>query len=269
MLMKFLLLAALVYLALAVFFYFTQRSFIYFPDKNLGAPSDYGVAAMDVISVLTDDGLTLKAWYKPPSSPDKPVLLMFHGNAGHIGIRAFKARIFMDQGYGFLLAEYRGYGGNPGRISEEGLYRDGRAYMTWLKNKGISSSRVVVHGESLGTGVAVQMATEYQDVHAVVLETPYTTLRDVAQKHMFYLPVKLLMKDRFDNLAKIKNVVAPLLIVHGTADMIVPYQQARRLYEAAGQPKKLETLSLSGHNNTYVFGAGQKIAAFLAQLEKN
>lgn len=256
----------LFYIVSVAVLFVSQRNFIYHPDPTVPRASLYGVADMDVITAATEDGLELSAWYGEPQSNDKPVIVLFHGNAGHIGIRAFKARLLMDNGYGFLLAEYRGYGGNDGKPSEQGFYKDGRAYINWLKNQGISEDRIVLYGESIGSGTAVQMAAEFSAAHALILETPFTDLPAVAQRHMIFVPTGLLMKDRFDNGSKIGALNMPVLILHGKRDVVVPYKIGKALFDRATEPKQMETFPHGGHNDLYMHGAGLKILEFLKSL---
>lgn len=265
---NFILYGLLVYLALLLFLYVAQRSFIYFPMQDLGAPGDYGMPYMQVIQVKTEDGLSLTGWYKEPDDPEKPVIVMFHGNAGHIGIRNFKADGFIKRGYGFLFAEYRGYGGNPGQPSEDGFYYDGRAYMDFLiEDISIDKQDIVLYGESLGTGVTVQMALEYPGLGGLILEAPFTSLVDLGKKQYFFMPVGLLMKDRFESEEKIGDIYVPLLIIHGKNDMIVPYRFGAALFEAANEPKTMEEFTFGMHNDLYVHGAGDKVLEFLDGLE--
>lgn len=259
----------ILYFATLVFLYVMQRQLTYFPDTSVPQPAMFAVPEAEIVSVKTDDGLELRGWYVPPSDDEKPVILMYHGNAGHIGIRAFKMRPYIDAGYGFLMAEYRGYGGNKGTPNEENLYLDGRSYFKYLTDQqALSNDRIVLYGESLGTGVAVQMATEFKGVAAVMLEAPYTSLPDVGQNYYFLLPVKLLMKDKFDSLSKIKGIDAPLIILHGEKDMVVPYRFGKRLYEVADEPKQMESFRHGGHNNLYTVGFQKKALAFLDGLSK-
>lgn len=266
-LMDFLLACLITYAVIVLALYIVQRSLIYFPDNNLPPPSFFGLPDMEVMDVTTSDGLTLKGWYREPVERGKPVILMFHGNASHIGIRNFKARPFLDSGYGFLLAEYRAYGGNPGRTSEQGFYRDARAYMEWLKTQGVMPEDIVLYGESLGTGIAVQMATEYPDIKALVLETPFTDFVDLGKRLYFFLPVNLMMRDRYDNLSKIAGLKMPLLVLHGTADMVVPYRYGKALFDAAPEPKQMETFPGGGHNDLYGYNADGRILTFLESLD--
>lgn len=265
--MDFLIACLVTYVITALALYIVQRSLIYFPDTNPPSPPFFGLADMGVVDVTTSDGLTLKGWYRKPIEQGKPVILMFHGNAGHIGIRNFKARPFLDSGYGFLLAEYRAYGGNPGRTSEQGFYRDARAYIEWLKEQGIATEDIVLYGESLGTGIAVQMATEYPDIKALVLETPFTNFVDLGKRIYFFLPVNLMMRDRYDNLSKITGLKMPLLVLHGTLDAVVPYRYGKALFDAASEPKRMETFPGGGHNDLYAHNADGRILMFLEGLD--
>lgn len=252
-----LLILVVLYLVICGGMFLMQRSFMYFPDNQ--SPGDPAASnlAMKIVKVKTSDGLELSGWFAPPADEGKPVIVLFHGNAGNIALRAGKTRDFLNRGYGYLLAEYRGYGGNPGKPAEEGLYADGRA---WLES--VKSYPVVIWGESLGTGVATRMATEYK-AQAVILEAPFTRAADVGQKAYPYLPVSLLIRDRFDSISRIRDIHSPLLIVHGEFDDVVPIQLGRRLFETATEPKEFVMLSGAGHSNLYDFGIVPAIDVFL------
>ncbi len=263
----FLTVLALAYLAVLAFMYFNQRNMLYFPDKNRPDPAAYGAQGMvEIARVTTKDGLALEGWYFPPLNPGGLVIVNFHGNAARMADRVQKMADFINgRGYGVLLAEYRGYGGNPGAPSEQGFYEDGRAYLDWLREKGIGPAQTVLYGESLGTGVAIQMATDQSEgaYAAVILESPYSTLAEVAQSIYFYLPVKFLMKDQFRSIDKIAAIKAPLLIIHGAQDRTIPLRFARRLFQAAVQPKSFEVLDAAGHNDLYNHGAAALVLDFL------
>lgn len=256
----FLIALIVVYAALLTYLYINQRSLIYFPDTAL--PVLEGDA--ELISVTTTDGLKLNGWYFPPANDQKPIIIHFQGNAGNHSHRLWKANLLRQQGYGVLLAGYRAYGGNPGEVSEQGLLKDGRAYMNFLKDK---KNPLVVHGESLGTGVATRMASEYP-VAGLILESPYSSIADVAQSLYFYVPVGLLIKDRFDSVSAIKNVTAPVLIIHGGQDQTIPVRFGRRLYEAAHQPKSFISIPAAGHNDLYENGAALHVFEFLSTISR-
>lgn len=263
--MNILLFLVLLYLGVLAALYIMQRSIIYYPDRS--RPAD--VAGVERVSVRTSDDLTLEGFYLPPSNADKPVIVFFHGNAGHYGHRLFKASILNESGYGVLLAEYRGYGGNPGAISEDGFYRDGRAFIDWLQGeRGVSSDQLVLYGESIGSGTATQMAIEY-DIAALVLEVPFSSLYDVAKRQYFFLPVKYLLKDKFFNDRKISRINAPLLIVYSQGDRIIPAYSTLKLYDAAIAPKNIKNFPQANHNDLYVHGAGAFILDFIAGVSED
>ncbi|WP_325049856.1 alpha/beta hydrolase [Legionella septentrionalis] len=230
-----------------LFLYLWQRHLIYLPARTKPHPQDFRAQDMHVVTLKTEDGLFLQSWYKP-APRNNPTILYFHGNAGHIGYRMPLVRQFISAGFGVLLLEYRGYGGNAGTLSENNLYKDGRAGVKFLLQEKIPLSRIVFYGESLGSGVAVQMAVEYH-VCALLLQSPFTSLSDVARHHYPWFPIKLW--DRFESLQKIKNLHMPLLILHGKQDQIVPFMQAKSLFKAANQPKHLAAFMHRGHNDLW------------------
>lgn len=255
------------YLALVGALYMAQRSMVFVPDRNRPDPVAGGVPDMTVVEVKTQDGLTLRGWFSPPPEDStKPVLVYFHGNAGNIESRGPVARQWIDDGYGVLLSEYRGYGGNPGHPSEEGFYEDARAWLRWLSERGLSDDRWILYGESLGSGVATQMALEYPGVKVLVLQSGYTSLPDVARKTYFFVPVDLLMKDHFENLRKIPQVKAPILILHGARDSTIPVDHAQRLYAAAPDPRKMEIFQDRDHSDIPAASCKAAVEGFLSSL---
>ena len=242
--------------------YFFQRSLMYFPDRTVPRLDVAGVTDMREVTLSTADGIELLSWYKPPLAAGGATIVYFHGNGGNIEWRGFKVRPLLDAGYGVLLVGYRGYGGNHGRPSEEGLYRDGRAALDFLTGRGIPGERIVPYGESLGSGVAVQMALERR-VGALVLEAPFTSAVDVGAAAYFFLPVRLLIKDRFASVDKIADVEAPLLVVHGEADRVIPVRFGRTLLAAANDPKEGVFIPGAGHNDLFENGAIRAVLDFL------
>ena len=253
--------AAIVYIGVVAFLFFTQRSLIYFPDKNRPRM----IEGAEIVSVRTSDGLNLESWYFPPKDDKTITIVYFHGNAGNYSHRLPKVRGYLRLGYGVLLAEYRGYGGNPGGPSEQGFYADGRAYIDWLKREK-KPEKIVIYGESIGSGTAVQMATEY-DVSGLVLETPFTSLVDIAAAQYFFVPVRYLLQDRFDNIGKITKVKAPKLVLHGLKDGTIPYASGRSLFDAAPEPKNFVDFPDGGHNNLYDFAAADYVIEFLNRIQ--
>ncbi len=242
--------------------YFLQRSLMYFPDSGAPRLTSAGVTDMEEVTLATADGLELLSWFKPPAESDGAIIVYFHGNAGNIEGRGFKVRPLLDAGYGVLLVGYRGYGGNGGRPSEEGLFSDGRAALDFLAARGVPDGRIALYGESLGSAVAVQMALE-QRIGAVVLEAPFTSAADVGAHHYPVLPVRVLIKDRMASIDKIGDIGAPLLIVHGDADRTVPARFGRALLAAAGEPKEGVFIPGAGHEDLFAFGLTEVVLDFL------
>jgi uncharacterized protein len=238
-----------------------QRHLLYLPG---GGPPDLGtLAAIGVreVRLTTADALSLLAWYLPPGD-GRPVIAYFHGNGGHIGYRAERLRWFAREGYGVLMAEYRGYGGNPGTPNEAGLLTDAAAALDFLEAEGFAPNRIVLYGESLGSGVAVPVAAQRQ-VAALILEAPFTSVAEVAQYHYSFMPAGALVRDRFDSLARIGDVKAPILILHGERDRVVPVRFGRALFDAASEPKELWVAPEAGHENLIWFGAFDAVHNFL------
>ena len=254
------------YVALVGGMYTFQRSLLYVPSQSVPSPAESGVPEMTVVELETADGLRLMSWYRP-AAEGRETLVYFHGNGGHIGYRGTKVRPYLDAGYGMLLVSYRGYGGNPGSPTEDGLYADGRAAMVFLAAEGVEPAQTVVYGESLGTGVAVQMALDQaqsgKPLSAVVLEAPFTSTVDAGANHYPWLPVRWLMKDRFDSQSKIAGIQAPLLVVHGGRDRVVPFGLGEALYATAVAPKESLWIPEAGHNDLEAFGATEKVLEFI------
>lgn len=245
--------------------YALQRSLMYFPAAEMPSPAAAGVPEMAAVTLHTGDGLALVSWFAAARTAEAPSIVYFHGNAGNIAGRGFKVRPFLDAGLGVLLVGYRGYGGNPGSPSEEGLYADGRAALDFLAGQGVPAEKTVVFGESLGSGVAVRLASERR-LGAVILEAPFTSAADAGQHAYPFLPVRLLIRDRFDSLSRIGSIGAPLLIVHGERDRVVPADHARRLLAAAAEPKEGVFLLDAGHNDAFEHGSMRVALEFLGRV---
>ncbi len=251
------------YLAVLSLLYVFQRQLLYFPDKS--RPQLAGLAQLGVceIGLTTADGLSLSSWYLP-AREGRPVILYLHGNGGNIGYRGDRMRRFAREGYGVLMLEYRGYGGNPGTPTETGLYDDARAGLDFLQREAIAADRLVLYGESLGSGVAVQMAAR-QKVAALILESPFTSVAAVAQYHYPYVPAARLIWDRYDSLSRIGRVSAPILILRGDRDAVVPAPFSEALFDAAPEPKESWLAPDAGHMNLDGFGALDAVVSFIEQ----
>lgn len=243
--------------------FLTQRSFVFrvFRERPLLEATVLAKSCKE-ISITTEDGLSLLAWYCPPPHAKAPVMLFLHGNAGSIWHRADKVLPYIEGGMGMLLLEYRGYGGNPGSPTEEGLYQDARAALQFLTSQQISLDRITLYGESLGSGVAVELARHFP-VATVILEAPYTSITDIAQKRFPFFPVKWLTLDQFRSLDKIPFLTMPLFILHGDEDEVVPFTHGQALFSAARAEKDAFWAPGIGHNNLYEAGAASQVLQFL------
>ena len=255
-----LLLAVLAYVAIAGFMYLQQRSFQYHPAHKGTPPQALGLAGATEERVKTPDGETIVLWYAP-ARPGRPTVLFFHGNGGEIADRGERFGFLQAQGFGVLFVSYRGYGASTGDISEQGLITDALTAYDFLTAKGVSPRQIVLLGESLGTGVAVQLAA-MKPVAAVALEAPYTATVDIAADIYWWLPVRLLMKDQFRSRDWIGQVKVPLLIQHGDADTIVPVTQGRALFTMANEPKQMVEVPGEGHDAIFNRDVWAREAAF-------
>lgn len=235
--------------------YGLQRSFIYFPDDSGVPPAADVIPGARDVTITTDDGLELGAWYLPArTGRERDVaVLMAPGNAGNRSSRAGLAELLADRGFAVLLLDYRGYGGNPGSPSEEGLHADALGAVAALTELGHPPERTIYFGESLGTGVVATLAAARPPA-GVVLRSPFTSLADLGRHHYPVLPVGLLLRDRYPVLEQVTETRVPVTVIHGDADDIVPSDQSARV--AAAAPLLHEELVLPGvgHNDGVMFG---------------
>lgn len=226
-----------------------EQSLIYFPVRYPeGDWQPEGIEFEDAWFQAAD-GVRLHGWYLPCERP-RATILFSHGNAGNLSHRADAMRV-LNHGVrtSVLVYDYRGYGRSEGRPDEQGVLADGRAARAWLaRREGIAETEIVQMGESLGAAVAVDLAAA-EGARALVLEGAFTSMPDVAAWHYPWLPVRMFMRTRFDCLSKIARYDGPLLQCHGDADTIVPYQLARKLFDAAGEPKQFFTVPGGDHND--------------------
>lgn len=251
---------AVLLLAMLAGLFVAQRALIYPapPSSQPGVP-----AGMSPITLETDDGLALRAAFRPARA-GLPTIIFFHGNGDSLAGAAVVTEQLGAAGYGLLLVEYRGYGGNAGRPDEAGLYRDGRAALAWLATQSVTRDHIVLIGNSLGSGVATQLASEGK-IAGLVLISGFTSLPDAASTHYPWVPVRLLLRDRYDNRAKLSRISAPVLVLHGTRDTVIPVAHGERL--AAAAPKgTLVRVHDTGHDLAYLPVSQAKIAAWMRRL---
>ncbi len=258
-----LMIAAVFYLTVCGGLFVWQRRIIFLNDSARPDPVLAGVPDVAVRTLRTADGLDITAWYQPPAKADQPVVLFFHGNSGNIGHRGGRIAHNASHGWGTMLPEYRGFGGNPGSPSEEGLTLDAEAAYAALRADGIAPERIIIWGESLGTAVATRLASAHP-ASALILEAPFTSMADIARSRYPFVPVNLLLKDRFDTLARIGDVTIPLLIIHGDQDKLIPIDMGRHVFAAATTTNRVFWVAEdAGHNNLVESGAHEAAHRFL------
>ena len=234
-LLQIIIVTSLVYLSVLVFLYFFQRNLLYLPNEN-NYFSDKLKVDIEEVQINTSDDINLLGWFHKKDLNRFKTIVYFHGNAGKLENRIYKLNHFKDMDVNFLIISWRGFSGNPGKPSEKGLYKDGKSAIAWLKNIGLVEKDIILYGESLGTGVATQIA-QNKKFAGLILETPFTSMVDAAKNFYPYIPVGLILKDRYENDKKIKNINIPILVMHGEADQIVPFKMGKKIYKIANQPK--------------------------------
>lgn len=262
--LKLVLIVALAYGLLLLVGYFVQRKLMYFPLPERVAPAEAGLANVAERIIETPDGERVISWYGT-AAPGQPTILYFHGNGGNLALRSDRIRRYLERGRGMLMMSYRGYSGSTGEPTEAANLGDARLAYEMLLAEGIAPSDIIVYGESLGSGVATRIATE-KPVAGLILDSPFTSAVDVGARHYPFLPVRLLMRDRYEVRRIIKDVRAPILIVHGERDRIVPYEMGQAVFEAAAEPKKLVSFPLAGHNDHSLHGSFEAIQDWIDQL---
>lgn len=243
----------LAYGALVVFAWIFQSGLLYLrhvPGRQLNAtPAAVGLE-FEEVHLQASDGVAIHGWYVP-ASESRGVLLFFHGNAGNISHRLDSILLFHELRLDVLIIDYRGYGQSQGSPSEAGTGRDARAAWRYLADtRGVSPSRIVVFGRSLGAAVAAELARDHQP-GAVVLESAFTSVPAVAQEAYWYLPARWLSRFEYSTVIYVREISAPLLVIHSEDDEIIPYHHGRAVFEAANEPKDLLTLR-GGHNTGFL-----------------
>ena len=254
--------------AFLVLIWAMQRRLMYFPTRAVPTLAEIGMTNIEPVSFETTDGIGLGGWFIPATGPSPRVtVLVFNGNAGNRAHRTRLAAALHRHGLQVLLVDYRGYGGNPGTPTEKGLGVDSRAARAFLAARpDVDSSRLVYFGESLGTAVAVDLAVEHPPA-ALVLRSPFTSMGDLGRHHYPFLPVRLLLRDRFATMDKIRRIRTPLLVIAGGRDRIVPIENTRRLYDAAAAPKTLLVLPDADHNDDELLAGEEMIRAITGFLQ--
>ena len=230
-----LLVFVVIYLLILVSTYIFQRNLLYHPGEN-NYDDDQLIVSIKKIKIKTKDNIELLAWYHKKNLEDYKTILFLHGNAGSLENRIHKVNHFKNMNVNFLMIAWRGFSGNKGNPTEEGLYEDARSAIKWLKLQGIDEKSIILYGESLGTGVATEVA-QNKNFAGIILESPFTSMIDAGKDKYPYLPVRFLLKDKYESDKKIKNIKSPILIMHGKVDKIVPFSMGNKMYELANTPK--------------------------------
>ena len=240
------------YVLLLVIVFSFQRNLLYHPstDNYLKDHVANEPTEIEKVKITTMDNIDLAAWFYNKNIEKFKTILFFHGNAGFLENRTYKLNHFKDLNVNFLIIAWRGFSGNAGKPSEAGLYRDAAGAIKWLKSKGITEKNIILYGESLGTGVAVEVA-QNKNYAGIILESPYTSMVNVGKKYYPFFPVRFLLKDKFENYKKITNISVPVLIIHGKIDKIVPFAMGEKMYQLANEPKFFYSQEYGDHMVDY------------------
>ena len=228
-------LVVLVYFFATLGLYIFQRSLLYHPTEN-NYDGDKLTVNIEEVKIVTDDNIDLLAWYHNKDINKFKTILYLHGNAGSLKNRIHKINHFEDMNINFLLLSWRGFSGNKGKPTEQGLYQDARSAVEWLIKQGVIEENIIIYGESLGTGITTEIS-QNRNFAGIILETPFTSMVAAGKSKYPIFPIKLLLKDKYENDKKIKNIKIPVLVMHGEADQIVPFWMGKKIYEIANQPK--------------------------------
>ena len=233
--MKILLIIIIIYILILAILFFLQRSLLYHPSEN-NYFGDNLIVSIDKVKIKTKDNIELLGWYHKKNSKNYKTILFLHGNTGSLENRIHKINHFENMNINFLIIAWRGFSGNKGNPTEKGLYEDAESAINWMKSEGIETNDIIVYGESLGTGVATEIA-QNSNFAGVILESPFTSMIDAAKNKYPFFPIRFLLKDKYESDKKIKNIKSPLLIMHGEADKIVPFWMGKKMYDIANEPK--------------------------------
>jgi len=247
--------------ALLIVLWAAQRRLMYFPVSRVPPLAALGLSDVRAVTFDTADGLRLNGWlFTLERAEPRGTVLVFNGNAGNRAYRVPLATALVRRGFRVLLFDYRGFGDNPGSPSERGLAHDARAAREYLVGRrDVDATPLIYFGESLGTAVAVELAVEHPPA-ALILRSPFTSMADVGQYHYWWLPVRLLIRDRFETLQRIGRVKSPLLVIAGERDSIVPIDQSRRVYDSAvNVPKQFLSIPNADHNDDALLDGARMI----------
>tara|TARA_B100000886_G_scaffold285348_1_gene209791 strand:+ start:216 stop:1016 length:801 start_codon:yes stop_codon:yes gene_type:complete len=234
-----------IYLILLTLIYINQRKLLYLPSENnyLDDPINF---TYNEFFIEVDKSVKIKSWLIKKDLKKYKTILFLHGNAGNLFNRSYKLNRLNELNLNVLIISWRSFSGNPGKPNETNLYGDAKKAVKWLNDKGVETENIILYGESLGTGVAVEIG-QTNKFNSIILESPYTSMVKAAKIYYPYLPVKFLLKDKYESEKKIKNIKTPILIMHGKKDNIVPFYMGKKLFEIANKPKKFLQIEEDDH----------------------
>jgi len=242
-----------VFFGLMVFLFFFQSHLIYYPRAELVATPKAINLSYEAVFFETEDGVKLSGWFIPVKRP-RGVVLFCHGNAGNVSHRLDSIQVFNRLGLSVFIFDYRGYGQSEGKPSEKGTYLDAEAARRYLiQERQVSSSEIIFFGRSLGGSIAAHLAKDYPP-KALILESTFTSIRDMAATIYPFLPISLLVRFQYTTIDYLQKVKCPLLVIHSPDDDLIPFCQGRRLFQAAGEPKEFLEIS-GGHNEGFIQSA--------------
>ncbi|MBU6339745.1 MAG: alpha/beta fold hydrolase [Rickettsiales bacterium] len=253
------------YLLLLTLLFSFQRKLQYVPMGTIQPIENYNLEGFSEKILTTGDGVKILSWYKKPQDLDPKIIVYFHGNAGNLGERVERFSSFSKAGFGVLAITYRGYSGSEGRPSEEGLIFDANAALEFLFENGYSRKDIILFGESLGSGVAMQIANNNKFA-AMVLDSPFSSIASVAKRTYWFVPVNLILRDKFDSIEIADRITTPTLVIHSVSDNVVPYEEGIKLFQALSVKKKIITLKNVRHVDANGDFLAQEIEKFLATL---
>ena len=252
----------IVYFFFGFLLFLFQRKIVFNVSGSPKKPEYYGLKNINIVKIRTFDNYSLLSWYSKPKNRN-PILIYFHGNSFDIGERAYRIEKYINEGIGVLLVSWRGFSGNDGKPTEKNLYIDAESAIHWIQKKSnLLKNEIILYGESLGTGVVIEIATRY-NFNSVILEAPFTSIYDIAQKRYKIYPAKLLTLDKFDNFSKIDKIHSPILIISGRKDEIIPHKHSIKLFNKANQPKSSLFVDEAMHNNLYDFKIINSVIKFI------
>ena len=254
----------IIYIFILISTYIFQRNLLYHPTEN-NYFDDKLLVPIEKVKIKTNDNIELISWHHNKSASKYKTILFLHGNAGSLENRIHKINHFNDMDVNFIIVAWRGFSGNKGQPTEEGLYEDARSAIRWLKQKGITEKDIIIYGESLGTGIAVEVA-QGKKFAGIILESPFTSMIDAGKDKYPFLPVKLMLKDKYESDKKIMNIKIPIMIMHGKLDNIVPFSMGKKIYQLAREPKYSHFTDYDDHMMEYNEKLLEALKTFILSL---